>query len=151
QARLVRCWSKLTRNWREVTRYQWLVLAIASAGWIFDVFEGQIFGSAMNEALPALLKDTGQEGWKEFFINVGLASFLLGGAVGGVLFGMLADRWGRRWTMSLTILMYSVFTGITALSQTWWHLALLRFLVGMGVGGEWAVAAALVAEVFPPR
>jgi MFS family permease len=64
---------------------------------------------------------------------------------------MLADRWGRRRVMAFTILMYSAFTGLTALAQSWWHLAGLRFLVGMGVGGEWAVAAAAVAEVFPPR
>jgi MFS family permease len=137
--------------WRGVTRYQWLVLAIASAGWIFDVFEGQIFGSCMNEALPDLLRDSGLADRKELFVNVGLAAFLAGGALGGVLFGMMADRWGRRRTMALTILMYSAFTGLTALAQNWWHLAGLRFLVGMGVGGEWAVAAAAVAEVFPPH
>jgi MFS family permease len=137
--------------WHGVTRYQWLVLAIASAGWIFDVFEGQIFGSCMNEALPDLLRNSGLAERTEFFVNVGLAAFLAGGALGGVLFGMLADRWGRRRTMAVTILMYSAFTGLTALAQNWWHLAALRFLVGMGVGGEWAVAAAAVAEVFPPR
>src|SRR4051812_38139205 len=118
--------------WYEgVTRYQWLVLAIASAGWVFDVFEGQIFGSCMNEALPVLLRGSGLEDYKETFINVGLAAFMAGGALGGVIFGMLADRWGRRKTMSFTILMYSVFTGLTALAQTWWQLAILRFLVGM--------------------
>jgi MFS family permease len=127
------------------------VLAVASAGWVFDVFEGQIFGSCMNEALPDLLRGTGLERHKELFVNVGLAAFLVGGALGGVLFGMLADRWGRRRTMALTILMYSVFTGLTAAAQNWWQLAGTRFLVGMGVGGEWAVAAAAVAEVFPPR
>ena len=137
--------------WRGVSRYQWLVLAIASAGWIFDVFEGQIFGSCMNEVLPDLLRDSGLADQNELFVNVGLAAFLAGGALGGVLFGMMADRWGRRRTMALTILMYSAFTGLTALAQTWWHLAALRFLVGMGVGGEWAVAAAVVAEVFPAR
>ncbi len=137
--------------WREVTSYQWLVLAIASAGWVFDVFEGQIFGSCMNEALPVLLRGSGWEDRKEFFVNVGLASFLAGGALGGVVFGMMADRWGRRRTMAFTILVYSAFTGLTALAQNWWQLAALRFLVGMGVGGEWAVAAAVVAEVFPPR
>jgi MFS family permease len=137
--------------WRGVTRYQWLVLAIASAGWIFDVFEGQIFGSCMNEALPDLLRDSGLADREELFVNVGLAAFLVGGALGGVLFGMMADRWGRRRTMAVTILMYSAFTGLTALAQNWWHLAALRFLVGLGVGGEWAVAAAVVAEAFPPH
>src|SRR5207302_3064512 len=134
-----------------VTRYEWMVLAIASAGWVFDVFEGQIFGSCMNEALPVLLRGTGLEEHKEFFINVGIAAFLAGGAVGGLVFGMMADRWGRRRTMAVTILMYSLFTGLTALVRDGWQLAGLRFLVGMGVGGEWAVAAAAVAEVFPPR
>ncbi len=137
--------------WREVSRYQWMVLAIASAGWIFDVFEGQLFGSLMNEALPALVRGTALEGQVELLVNAGIAAFLLGGAVGGVGFGMMADRWGRRWTMAVTILIYSIFTGLTALADTWWQLIVLRFLVGLGVGGEWAVAAAVVAEVFPPR
>jgi MFS family permease len=138
--------------WYEgVSRAHWLVLAVASAGWVFDVFEGQIFGSCMNQALPDLLKGTGLEGQRELFANVSLAAFLVGGALGGVVFGMLADRWGRRGTMAVTILMYSLFTGLTYWVQTWWQLAGTRFLVGMGVGGEWAVAAAAVAEVFPPR
>ena len=53
--------------------------------------------------------------------------------------------------MVITILMYSLFTCLTAFSQTWWHVVVLRFLVALGVGGEWAVASAMVAEVFPPR
>jgi MFS family permease len=138
--------------WYEgVSRAHWLVLAVASAGWVFDVFEGQIFGSCMNQALPDLLRGTGLEGQRELFANVSLAAFLVGGALGGVVFGMLADRYGRRRTMAVTILMYSLFTGLTYWVQTWWQLAATRFLVGMGVGGEWAVAAAAVAEVFPPR
>src|SRR5262249_2783027 len=76
---------------------------------------------------------------------------LVGGAMGGILFGMMAYRCGRRVTMAVTILLYSLFTGLTALAQNWWQLTILRFLVGLGVGGEWAVAAAAVAEVFPPR
>src|SRR5207249_4576870 len=80
-----------------------------------------------------------------------LAAFLLGGTVGGVLFGSLADRVGRKPTMAVTILFYSVFSGLTYFATELWHVAALRFLVALGVGGEWAVAAALVAEVFPPR
>src|SRR5205809_1780386 len=98
-----------TAVWHGVTRYEWMVLAIASAGWIFDVFEGQIFGSCMNEALPDLLRGTGLAEHQELFVNVGLTAFLVGGALGGVFFGMMADRWGRRRTMALTILMYSAF------------------------------------------
>src|SRR5262249_12568220 len=137
--------------WKGVTRYEWLVLAIASAGWVFDVFEGQIFGSCMNEALPGLLQGSGPGGGKEVFTQLGLAAFLLGGARGGLVFGVRADGWGRRRTMALPTLMSSAFPGLPALAQTWGHRAGLRFLVGMGVGGEWAVAAAVVAEVFPPR
>lgn len=135
----------------QVGWYEWMVLALASAGWLFDVFEGQLFGSCMKHALPILTQRGLFPVDKELAVNLGLGSFLVGGAAGGLLFGMLADRWGRKRVMALTILMYSLFTGITALSQDWIQLTLLRFLVGMGVGGEWAVAAAIVAEVFPQR
>jgi MFS family permease len=139
--------------WREVTRYQWMVLAIASAGWIFDVFEGQIVVSLRDELLTGLVPGNPEEvrAARDQLFDLGVAAFLAGGALGGVVFGMMADRWGRRRTMAITILMYSAFTGLTALVQNGWQLAGLRFLVGMGVGGEWAVAAAAVAEVFPPR
>jgi len=63
----------------------------------------------------------------------------------------LSDKIGRKKTMSLTILFYSLFTALSAFSQQWWHLASLRFFVAMGVGGEWAVASAFVAEVFPKK
>jgi hypothetical protein len=139
-------------RWYEgVTRYQWLVLAIASAGWVFDVFEGQIFVASMNKAMGELLGATATEGVRRYYSNIAFAAFLLGGALGGLVFGSLADRIGRRRTMTLTILMYSLFTGVTYFAQHWWDLAILRFLVAMGVGGEWAVAAAAVAEVFPQR
>ena len=75
--------------------------------------------------------------------------FLVGWAIGGVLFGVLADYIGRTKTLILTILIYAVFTGLAALSETWWHLALYRFLTALGVGGEWASGAVIVAEVWP--
>ncbi len=137
--------------WYEgISRYQWLVLIIASLGWVFDVFEGQIFVASMNEAMPALL-DESQRGAVAYYNNITFGAFLLGGALGGVAFGVLSDRIGRKRTMTYTIIMYSAFTCLSAFSQHWWHLAGLRFLVAMGVGGEWAVASALVAEVFPAR
>jgi MFS family permease len=123
-----------------------MVLAIASAGWVFDVFEGQIIVSVKEPLLTALAPTD-----REWLFDMGLAAFLLGGTAGGILFGMLADRWGRGRVMGLTILMYSLFTGLTALVQEGWQLVALRFVVGMGVGGEWSVATAAVAEVFPPR
>src|SRR5215471_20750967 len=137
--------------YRSVTRYQWTVLALASLGWIFDVFEGQIFVASMNEAMPSLLPAGTGEGTKAYYNNIALGAFLLGGALGGVLFGMLSDRIGRKKTLTYTILMYSLFTCLSAFAATWWQLAGYRFLVALGVGGEWAVASALVAEVFPRR
>ncbi|HEV3003970.1 MAG TPA: MFS transporter [Pirellulales bacterium] len=133
-----------------VSRYQWMVLAIASLGWIFDVFEGQIFVAGMNEAMPSLLPAGTPAGTVGFYNNIALGAFLLGGALGGVTFGVVGDRVGRTKTLIYTILIYSAFTCLSSLAQTWWQLTVLRFLVALGVGGEWAVATALVAEVFPP-
>ncbi len=138
--------------WYEgITRYQWLVLVIASLGWVFDIFEGQIFVASMNEAMPSLVPAGTDKGTIAYYNQVTLAAFLLGGAIGGVLFGMLSDRIGRKKTMSLTIIMYSLFTCISAFSMSWWHMVIFRFLVAMGVGGEWAVASSMVAEEFPQK
>ena len=133
-----------------VTNYQWLVLFIASLGWVFDVFEGQIFVASMNDAMPQLLGGVAAEHpdvarWN----NYSFASFLLGGAFGGVVFGIMSDKIGRSKTMIFTILFYSVFTCVTAFATAPMHMVVLRFLVAMGVGGEWAVASAMVAEVMP--
>ncbi len=99
--------------------------------------------------LGDILKDAATPSAIKHYGDQFLAVFLVGGTVGGMLFGSLADRWGRKPTMALTILMYSVFSGLTYFATSLWQVAALRFLVAMGVGGEWAVAASLVAEVFP--
>lgn len=150
-------------RWYEgITKYQWLVLLIASLGWVFDIFEGQIFVASMNEAMPSFIEQQvdadGQvlskvvrAGKKSLYNNIALGAFLIGGAIGGIFFGILSDKIGRKRTMSLTILFYSLFTCLSAFSMEWWHLAIFRFLVAMGVGGEWAVATAMVFEVFPKR
>jgi MFS family permease len=140
-----------SQSWYQgVTGYQWLVLCVCSAGWMFDIFEGQIFVASMRDAMPQLLGGVSPDDplvaqWN----NWSFASFLIGGAVGGVFFGWLSDKWGRSKTMIITILFYSIFTCVTALAQEPWHMVALRFLVAMGVGGEWAVASAMVAEVMP--
>jgi MFS family permease len=133
-----------------VTSYQWLVLIIASAGWVFDAFEGQLFNLTRQDMLRELLAagtPQQQKFWGDFFI----AAFLVGGTLGGIAFGTLADRFGRKPAMVASILFYSVFSGLTFFATQLWHVAALRFLVALGVGGEWAVAASLVAEVFPTR
>jgi MFS family permease len=134
-----------------IVRQQWLVLAVASAGWVFDVYEGQIFNITRNEMLAEVLEASGSDPAVQKYGDFFLAVFLAGGTLGGLLFGSLADRWGRRPTMIVTIVMYSLFSGLTFFAHNLWEIAVLRFLVATGVGGEWAVAAALVVEVFPPQ
>src|SRR5678815_2069650 len=137
-------------KWYEgVTRYQWLVVLIASAGWIFDAFEGQLFNVSRGQMLADILHVAPDHPevrrWGDIFLGI----FLVGGTFGGILFGWMGDRWGRRPTMIVTILFYSVFSGLTFFADSLWQVGALRFLVAMGVGGEWAVAAALVGEVVP--
>ncbi|TWT93022.1 MFS transporter [Neorhodopirellula pilleata] len=132
-----------------VTRYQWLVLVIACAGWMFDVYEGQIFNITRNDMLREILNndEAAAKVWGDYF----LAIFLAGGTLGGLVFGSLADRYGRRPIMIMTILMYSIFSGLTYFANDIYTVGILRFLVALGIGGEWAVAASLVAEVFPRK
>jgi MFS family permease len=140
-------------SWREgVTPYQWLVLFIAWLGWVFDSMDATIYAIVLHPALGELLQSSAAGatpeaiGWHGGLI---FSIFLIGWAIGGVLFGVVADRFGRTKTLIATILIYAVFTGLAALSQTWWHLAIYRFLTAVGIGGEWAAGAALVAEVWP--
>jgi MFS family permease len=141
--------SQSSKWYSGVTRYQWLVLVVASLGWVFDAFEGQLYNITRADMLPDLLKVAGDhpdvKAWGEKFLGI----FLIGGTIGGWIFSSMADKWGRQPVMALTILFYSVFSGMTAFATEIWHVGALRFLVAMGVGGEWAVGAALVAEVFP--
>ena len=139
--------------WHGVTRYQWLVLFVAWLGWVFDSMDATIYTLVLQPALHELLQAkpdgaVSQEaiGW---YGGIILSIFLIGWAVGGVLFGVLADRFGRTKTLVFTILIYALFTGLAALATDWWHLAIYRFLTALGIGGEWAAGAALVAEVWP--
>ncbi|MEO2017476.1 MAG: MFS transporter [Fuerstiella sp.] len=139
-------------KWNQgISSYQWLVLLIASLGWVFDIFEGQIFVASMNDAMPDLLGTLRNDPSVRAWNDVAFGSFLLGGALGGVVFGIVSDRIGRSKTMIITILFYSMFTCFSAFVQAPWQMVALRFLVAMGVGGEWAVASAMVAEVMPKR
>jgi len=135
--------------YRNVTGYQWLVLIIASLGWIFDIFEGQIFVTTMKEAMPSLLPANAPEGLAAKYNDYAFALFLIGGAFGGVFFGVLSDKIGRAKTLMITILVYSLFGSLTAFATAPWQVIALRFFVALGIGGEWAVASAMVAEVFP--
>jgi MFS family permease len=138
--------------WHGITRYQWLVLFIAWLGWVFDAMDATIYAIVLHPALHDLLQSHGetvspeQIGW---YGGIIFSIFLIGWAIGGIVFGVMADYFGRTKTLIITILIYAIFTGLAALSQDWWHLAIYRFLTALGIGGEWAAGAALVAETWP--
>lgn len=135
--------------YRDMTRYHWFVLLVAALGWLFDCLDQQLFTLSRVPALKELLGLPGShpdvKAWGGYVTSI----FLIGWATGGLFFGVLGDRIGRAKTMMITILMYSLCTGLSALSVGVYDFAAYRFLTGLGVGGEFAVGVALVAEVMP--
>jgi MFS family permease len=134
-----------------LSRQQWLVLTLACLGWLFDTMDQRLFiivrQHAMRELLPA---DTSPEQLTAAG-STATAWFIAGWATDGLLFGPLGDTIGRARTMILTVLLYSLFTGLSAVSVGFWDFCLYRFLAGLGVGGEFAAGVDLVAEVMPER
>ncbi|WP_391732145.1 MFS transporter [Tautonia sociabilis] len=134
--------------YRGLTGYHWFVLAVAALGWLFDTMDQQLFNLARKPAMEELL-GTGDPAKVNAVGTIATSIFIVGWAVGGLFFGILGDKIGRAKTMLLTILVYSLFTGLSAFSIGVWDFAFYRFLTGLGVGGEFAVGVALVAEVMP--
>jgi MFS family permease len=134
--------------WKDLTPYHWFVFAMASLAWLFDCLDQQLFILARNFAMESLLPkgmDPGKYG------TYATAIFVAGWATGGLIFGAMGDRIGRAKTLTLTVLMYSLFTGLSALSQGWIDFAIYRFLTGLGVGGVFGLAVALIADGLPDR
>ena len=137
--------------YKSLNRYHWWVLSVASLGWMFDTMDQRIFVLARGPAMHALLPAGTIAEEVTRYSGLATAIFMVGWAVGGLFFGILGDRWGRAKTMMLTILFYSCFTGLSALSTSWVDFTFYRFLTGLGVGGEFAAGVTLVAEVMPER
>jgi len=136
--------------WRELNRYHWFVFVLAAFGWMFDCFDQQIFTMSRSITMRDLMPSA--EPLRQVKFGTWATSiFILGWATGGLIFGKMGDRWGRAKTMALTILVYAVCTGLSGFARNWEFFALFRFLTGAGVGGEFAVGAALLAEVMPDR
>ena len=133
------------------TRTQWLVLAAAFLGWMFDGVEMGIFPLVARPALQSMmpLSALGQDQFVGLWMGRITALFLVGAAAGGLGFGWLGDRLGRVRAMTLSILTYSVFTGLCFFARTPWELGALRFIAAFGMGGEWSLGVALVMEAWP--
>lgn len=133
-----------------LSRGQWMVLLAAFLGWLFDGFEIGLFPVVARPALLSMIPggtDAAVGGWMAKIT----ASFLIGAAVGGMVFGWIGDRMGRVRALSASILTYSLFTGLGYFAAEPWHLGVTRFLAALGMGGEWALGVALVMECWPEK
>lgn len=135
------------------TGYHWIVIAAAWAGWGFDVFDALLFNFVAPNCIPVLLRlpiGTPEAHQATVFWTGLITSILLvGWAAGGVLFGWIADRIGRRRALLVTIIAYAAGTALCACATNIWQLLAFRLLASLGIGGEWGVGAALVAEAVP--
>ena len=137
---------------RDLSPHQWKSAIAAWLGWLCDGLDMHLYVLVAAPFVAELIgaSDTRNE-------NVGRysswiqAAFLVGWAIGGGFFGRIGDRIGRSRTLSLTILTYASFTGLAFFAHTWWQLLVVRFLAALGIGGEWAVGASLLAETWPSR
>jgi MFS family permease len=136
--------------YQDLTAYQWRVLICTCLGWALDIMDGYLYAIILFPAMSDLLGTTESSviGW---YGGIVLSIFMVGWALGGLIFGPVADRYGRSKTMALTILVYAGFTGLCATAGSWQELALYRFMTGLGIGGEWSAGAALIAETWPAR
>ncbi|HVQ41775.1 MAG TPA: MFS transporter [Vicinamibacterales bacterium] len=135
--------------------YQWTVVFAAWLGWGFDVFDGLLFNFVAPNCIPTLLgipigspEAAAPTLW---WTGVLTSLLLLGWALGGILFGRIADRMGRTRTLMITMLLYAFGTALCAFAPNVFALAAFRFIASLGIGGEWAAGAAMVAEAVPEK
>jgi MFS family permease len=156
--------------WSRLNKYQRLVFIVATLAWMFDCLDQQLFNLARNPAMAALLAPGSDT---KFYGGIATAIFVLGWATGGMIFGSLGDRFGRAKMLAVTVLLYSLATGLSALaglpnlptvaealnlnaipalkdlSPHYLDFTIFRFLTGLGVGGVFGLAVALVADTVP--
>jgi MFS family permease len=141
--------GSVTAPWyREMTRYHWCVLSCCSLAWLFDTMNMRLFILGRGPALGELL---GPAGDAEAVGRWTTTVFVLGWATGGLLLGVVADKWGRVKTMATAMLLYSAFSGLTGLASTPSEFMLFAFCNGLGMGGQFAAAVAFLAETVPDR
>ena len=134
-----------------ITFYHWLVVIFASCGWLFDCMGQRIFVLSREPALRELLGATASDGDVKYWGGIATLLMMVGWATGGILFGMMSDRYGRVKAMVATLLAYTVFSGLSGFARTGVEFLVFRFLFGLGVGGMFGAATTLVAESVPQR
>jgi MFS family permease len=143
------------RGFLNMNGYQWTVLFAAWLGWGFDVFDGLLFNFVAPNCVPTLLGlEIGTPEAKQatlLWSGILTSILLIGWGTGGILFGKVADRIGRKQTLMLTMAMYAVGTALCAVAPNMWVLMLFRIVASLGIGGEWAAGASMVAEVVPEK
>ena len=141
----------LTRTRTKLDRNQIIGFWSAWAGWMLDGMDSFIYALVLRPALTELLPKSGIAATPQAIGTYGsilFALFLVGWGF-SFIWGPIADKFGRTKTLAGTVLMYAVFTGAAYFSDSVWQLALFRFLAGIGIGGEWAMAGTYVAEAWP--
>ena len=136
--------------WRELTRYHWFVFAMAALAWMFDCLDQQLFILARDNAVKALSPDADPLRLKDLG-GIAQSIFVAGWAMGGLIFGAMGDRFGRAKTLAITVLMYSLCTGLSAFARNFTEFAIYRAITGLGVGGVFGLAVALIADSLPDK
>src|SRR5919199_3916122 len=134
----------------QISRLQWLTLWSGFLGWLFDSMDLNLFTLVLFPSVAELL-GTGNPSEVAKIGGYIMAIKLFCWGIGGILFGVVADRVGRTRTMVITIIIYAGFTGLSGLAQNWQQLAIMQAIAGFGIGGEWAAGAALIAETWPEK
>jgi MFS family permease len=134
-----------------ITLYHWLVVIIASAGWLFDCMDQRLFALAREPALREILGVGTADAAVKDLVGWATGIMMVGWATGGIIFGTMSDKLGRVKTMAATLLVYSGFTGLSGFAHSVTEFMIYRFLVGLGVGGMFGAATTLVAESVPTR
>jgi len=137
------------RSLRDLSGQQWKSGIAAWLGWLFDGLDMHLYTLVATPFVASLLAVDIKDASVTRYSSIIQASFLVGWAVGGGFFGRIGDRMGRSRALTLTILTYAAFTGLSFFAQTWWQLMICRFLAALGIGGEWAVGASLLSETWP--
>ncbi len=141
--------SDAARTWgpawtREITRSQWTALVAGQMGWALDAFDVMLY----SFCLTSIMKEWGSSPAAAGFM---VSVTLFASSLGGILFGAVADRIGRKRALMITVLVFSVCSGLSGLARNLTELALARTVLGLGMGGEWASGALLVSETWPAR